>query len=326
MERDKRGLHLAAGGVILTLLAFVAGLVAALTSNWATFTGAMSGNFGPWSSCQDGHNVCRRVSSIIPLTWASSVTGVGSIGCAILLGIAAVLAALILWMHITFKKCIVKFRHATLGKMVCIAAGALCGFLSVIFFVLEIFIFGAGTRSGLFVSLSWSFYLQMISLAVCIVAGAGAGIEFGWSRKLGGDPTVYTRDPEGTAATTISNPHFRENGHANHAKKSSSRNNSSSSSSRGRSHRNANGVAMTHMSGLPYMVTANGNGHLGHRSNGGVAFDPNKTPLRSSLKRSKVPSEDSTDATTMGIQNLAFTQSSPPSKKKVRIHTHSTPV
>lgn len=324
MERDKRGLHLAAGGVILTLLAFVAGLVAAVTSNWATFTGAMSGNFGPWSICQDAHNVCRRVSSTFPSTWASSVTGAGSIGCAILLGIAAVLAALILWMHITFKKCIVKFRHATLGKMVCIAAGALCGFLSIIFFVLEIFIFGVGSRSGLYVNLSWSFYLQLISLAVCIVAGAGAGIEFGWSRKLGGDPTVYTRDPEGTAATTISNPHFRENGHANHhANRSSSRN----SSSRGRSHRNANGVAMTHMSGLPYMVTANGNGHLGYRNNGGVAFDPNKTPLRSSLKRSKVPnSEDSADATTMGIQNLAFTQSSPPSKKKVRIHTHSTPV
>ncbi|XP_066982106.1 uncharacterized protein [Macrobrachium rosenbergii] len=280
MERDKRGLHLAAGGVILTLLAFVAGLVAAVTSNWATFTGAMSGNFGPWSICQDAHNVCRRVSSTFPSTWASSVTGAGSIGCAIL-----------------SDMCIIRIsdRHAV-REMVCIAAGALCGFLSIIFFVLEIFIFGVGSRSGLYVNLSWSFYLQIRAVV-----------------KL-----TRAQRP-----TTISGP-APENGHANHhANRSSSRN----SSSRGRSHRNANGVAMTHMSGLPYMVTANGNGHLGYRNNGGVAFDPNKTPLRSSLKRSKVPnSEDSADATTMGIQNLAFTQSSPPSKKKVRIHTHSTPV
>ncbi|XP_068217211.1 uncharacterized protein [Palaemon carinicauda] len=321
MERDKRGLHLAAGGVILTLLAFVAGLVAAVTSNWATFTGDMNGNFGPWSVCP--HSVCRPRLSNFQQTWASSVAGAGSIGCAILLGIAAILAPLILWMHITFRKCLVKFRHATLGKMICIGGGALCGFISIIFFVLEVFIFGAGYSSGYNVSLSWSFFMQLISLAVSIVAGAGSGIEFGWSRKLGGDPTVYNRDPEGTAATTISNPHFKENGHANHnSHRSSSRN----SSSRGRNHRNSNGIAMTHMSGLPYMVTSNGNGHVGYRSNGGVAFDPNKTPLRSSLKRSKAPSEDSTDSATMGIQNLAFTQSSPQSKKKVRIHTHSTPV
>lgn len=163
-----------------------------------------------------------------------------------------------------------------------------------------------------------------------VVVGVGAGIEFGWSRKLGGDPTVYSRDPEGTAATTISNPNFKDtrNGHAHHGKPSSS-----TGSSRGRGsqrgsrvHRNSNGVAMTHFSGQPYMITANGsNGHIGGRPNGIVAFDPNKAPLRSSLRKPRLSSDDGPDSS-MGIQNMAFAQSSPVLKKKVRIHTESTPV
>lgn len=165
-----------------------------------------------------------------------------------------------------------------------------------------------------------------------VVAGVGAGIEFGWSRKLGGDPTVYGRDPEGTAATTISNPSFRDtrNGHAKTGSQTGSHTSSHTGSHRasGRVHRNANGVAMTHFSGQPYMITANGsNGHLA-RTNGGlkVAFDPNRTPLRSSLRKPKpAPPEDAPDSS-LGIPNLAFTQSSPPAKKKVRIHTQSTSV
>ncbi|KAK7074425.1 hypothetical protein SK128_023805 [Halocaridina rubra] len=288
----------------------------------------MTGHFGPWTSCrsgQYGYELCQGVSTILQPSWAIRVSGAGSIGCTILLGVAGFLAPLIVTMHISFKRTLVKFRHATLGRMVCTAAGALCGFVSIIFFVLEVFIFRIGQQTGIAVELSWAFYLQLIALALAVIAGAGAGIEFGWSRKLGGDPTVYTRDPEGTAATTIGNPNFKENGHANHISRSSSGRNSGTRGGRG--HRHTNGVAMTHMSGMPYMVTANGNGHISNsRSNGGIAFDPNKTPLRSSLKRStKPPTEDSVDSS-MGIQNLAFTQSSPPSKKKVRIHTHSTPV
>ena len=158
-------------------------------------------------------------------------------------------------------------------------------------------------------------------MLVGVVAGVGAGIEFGWSRKLGGDPTVYGRDPEGTAATTISNPSFRDSSRNGHAKTGTQR-------SSGRVHRNSNGVAMTHFSGQPYMVTTNGtNGHLA-RPNGGlkVAFDPNRTPLRSSLRKPKpAPPEDAPDGS-LGIHNLAFTQSSPVAKKKVRIHTQSTSV
>lgn len=161
---------------------------------------------------------------------------------------------------------------------------------------------------------------QGLSVLLGVVAGVGAGIEFGWGRKLGGDPTVYGRDPEGTAATTISNPSFRDtrNGHAKTGSHAGHR-------SSGRVHRNANGVAMTHFSGQPYMLPTNG--HMA-RTNGGMklAFDPNRTPLRSSLRKPKpAPPEDAPDSS-LGISNLAFAQSSPPAKKKVRIHTQSTSV
>ena len=87
---------------------------------------------------------------------------------------------------------------------------------------------------------------------------------------------------------------------------------------------------MTKLSGQPYMITSNGtNGHLPNgRPNGIIAFDPSKAPLRSSLRKPKAQApEDSTDSSSnLGIQNLAFAQSSPTMKKKVRIHTQSTAV
>nr|XP_045612523.1 uncharacterized protein LOC123767082 isoform X1 [Procambarus clarkii] len=327
MERDRRGFRLSGGGALLTLLAFVAATAAALSSNWASFTGAMMGNLGPWRVCtvqEFGYEQCTSQSSRLGTSWASVVAGVGSVACALLLGVATLLCPLLVAMHSTTKKVLIKFRHATLAKMICIATSVLCGVVSVLAFMLEVFIFRVGEKSGLYLSLSWAFALQAVAVIIAAVAGVGAGIEFGWSRKLGGDPTVYSRDPEGTAATTISNPNFKDpgNGHTNHTRVGSTRGRSSQRGAR--VHRNSNGVAMTHVSGLPYMVTATGTN--GHPRANGLAFDPNRAPLRSSLRKPKpTPPVDGQDSS-MGIHNLAFTQSSPLPKKKVRIHTQSTSV
>lgn len=40
--------------------------------------------------------------------------------------------------------------------------------------------------------------------------------DFLFSRRLGGDPTISSRDPGGEAATTYNNPHFREDASKNH--------------------------------------------------------------------------------------------------------------
>ncbi|KAK3884806.1 hypothetical protein Pcinc_010944 [Petrolisthes cinctipes] len=300
-----------------------------------TAAGAITGHFGPWRVCQTGQYGYQHCSTThhFTSTWASVVAGMGSAMCAALLALATFMCPLLLIMHVTSMKTLFKFRHATLTKMVCIAASVFCGFASILFFVLEVFIFRVGQQSGLYVTLSWAFVLQVVAMILSVVAGIGAGIEFGWSRKLGGDPTVYNRDPEGTAATTISNPNFREsrNGHAQTGNGnkggSGSISRGRSGSQRGRTHRNPNGVAMTQLSGQPYMITANGsNGHAGVRTNGKLAFDPNRTPLRSSLRKPKPPPPEDAPDGSMGIQNLAFTQSSPVAKKKVRIHTQSTSV
>ncbi|XP_063840269.1 uncharacterized protein LOC135089030 [Scylla paramamosain] len=320
MERDRRGLRLSAAGGALTILAFVAALAAAAAPNWANFAGAMSGNFGPWMVCSGDYYVtCTSFSSRYQMSWKIKVAGVGSALAAALLAVAAFMCPLLVMMHLSSTKVLVKFRHATLAKVVCIGASVLCSLVSLLLFLIEVFISKSAISYGLFITLSWAFYLQVISMVVGVVAGVGAGIEFGWSRKLGGDPTVYGRDPEGTAATTISNPSFRDsrNGHAK----------SGSHRSSGRVHRNANGVAMTHFSGQPYMITANGtNGHAGRANGMKVAFDPNRTPLRSSLRKPKPPPPEDAPDSSLGIQNLAFTQSSPVAKKKVRIHTQSTSV
>ncbi|KAG0712613.1 hypothetical protein GWK47_018116 [Chionoecetes opilio] len=315
--------------------------------------GAMSGHFGPWLVCQgDMFVTCTSYSSRFQSSWSTKVAGVGSAAAASLLAVAAFMCPLVVMMHLSAARVLFKFRHATLAKVVCVGASVLCGLVSLVFFVIEVFISKSGISYGLVITLSWAFYLQVrsqathtsllhggvtplppvltyfspqvLSVLMGVVAGVGAGIEFGWSRKLGGDPTVYGRDPEGTAATTISNPSFRDLPRGNgHAKTGSQRNS-------GRVHRNANGVAMTHFSGQPYMITANGtNGANGHppRPNGmKLAFDPNRTPLRSSLRKPKPAAPEDAPDSSMGIHNLAFTQSSPVAKKKVRIHTQSTSV
>ena len=77
-----------------------------------------------------------------------------------------------------------------------------------------------------------------------------------------------------------------------------------------------------------------------------VAFDPARTPARSSMRKPKIakqnlqqssaPDSGSIDSSSTpdspdglmdaGIPNPSFAQSSPPAKKKVRIHTQSTAV
>lgn len=240
----------------------------------------------------------------------------------------------------------------------------------------------------------------MLAMFVLWVAGGLSSAEWQKSRKLGGDPTMVNRDPQGIHAHTISNPHFKED-QPSPVKSTKNTTELVPVTKKPKAavltpmevHRNTNGVAMTHLSGQPYMLTTqNGsNGHVANgkpkrvelstknlklpsnratnnrtappaknkavvtksnkspkhsrksqSSNGGstiVAFDPSRTPLRSSLRKPKQqqqlqgaapPTEGATDVTDAGpeggIPNPAFVQRSPQFKKKVRIHTQSTAV
>lgn len=334
MEQDRRGLRLSWGSAILTLLVFILALATATSTHWATR--GQDTHFGPWKACQG--NFCSSTvggSSVLKTTWASLVAGICSVTCTILLGVATFLSPIIIMMHSTQTKVFIKFRHATLAKMVCTAAAAFCSVISLVCWVLEALVFVAS--SGSYVSFGWGFYTQIFVVIIGWGVGALSSLEWTKSRKLGGDPTVYGRDPEGKNAITISNPNVADslengtkptNGHliAGTSSRSSGRS----------SHRNTNGVAMTRTSGQPYMIQPNGhtNGRSSGRGQNGSRphqYDPKAIPLRSSLRRKPKPEaptsgEDTTDTST-GIPNPAFQPGSPTLKKKtVRIHTQSTAV
>ena len=59
-------------------------------------------------------------------------------------------------------------------------------------------------------SRGWTFYLQMLVILVEVLLTLAAGYDFVLSRRLGGDPTFYSRDPSGSNALTYSNPSFKD--------------------------------------------------------------------------------------------------------------------
>lgn len=56
----------------------------------------------------------------------------------------------------------------------------------------------------------WTFYLQMVVIALEFLLTLVATYDFVISRRLGGDPTFYSRDPSGSGALTYSNPSFKD--------------------------------------------------------------------------------------------------------------------
>lgn len=73
----------------------------------------------------------------------------------------------------------------------------------------------------------WAFYVHMVLIGAEVALTLAAAYDFILSRRLGGDPTFYSRDPSGSNALTYSNPSFAgedpahikhsTNGHSNGA-------------------------------------------------------------------------------------------------------------
>lgn len=59
-------------------------------------------------------------------------------------------------------------------------------------------------------SRGWTFYLQMLVIVAEVFLTLAAAYDFTLSRRLGGDPTFYSRDPSGSNALTYSNPSFTD--------------------------------------------------------------------------------------------------------------------
>lgn len=59
-------------------------------------------------------------------------------------------------------------------------------------------------------SRGWTFYLQMLVIASEVLLTLASTYDLMLSRRLGGDPTFYSRDPSGSGALTYSNPSFKD--------------------------------------------------------------------------------------------------------------------
>lgn len=59
-------------------------------------------------------------------------------------------------------------------------------------------------------SRGWTFYLQILVILIEILLSLASAYDFLLSRRLGGDPTFYSRDPSGSGALTYSNPSFKD--------------------------------------------------------------------------------------------------------------------
>ena len=83
----------------------------------------------------------------------------------------------------------------------------------------------------------WAFYVHMVLIAAEVALTLAAAYDFILSRRLGGDPTFYSRDPTGSNALTYSNPSFagEDNGTA-HIKSSSNGHSNGAASTSGGHH------------------------------------------------------------------------------------------
>ncbi|XP_034247186.1 uncharacterized protein LOC117648647 isoform X2 [Thrips palmi] len=276
------------------------------------------GYFGPWQVCRqlqyERERCGRNVSRFQPsgAVWASGV--VAAFGVA-MLAVFCFLSVLQLAMVSSKDKVLLKYSFTVIIKLVLALIATILAIVAASLFAVQTDDRGAGFH----VSRGEAFYVQIILIALDFLLFVMSLYDVIFSRRLGGDPTMSTRDPRGDRATTFNNPGFQER-------------------------INGGGVSVTDASGKPYARGhgghANGSmssvltGHTTLSSNGGGSsvgsvsgVSVTRSPLRSSLKKPRPRPADNG----MGIQNPGFSGTSPTlsrngSVKKVRIQTHSTAV
>ncbi|XP_052129809.1 uncharacterized protein LOC113210007 [Frankliniella occidentalis] len=272
------------------------------------------GYFGPWTVCRqlqyERERCGRNVSRFQPngAVWASGLVAVLGV---VLLALFCFLSVLQLAMVSSKDRVLLKYSVAVITKLVLALVATILAIVAASLFAVQT----DGAGSGFRVSRGEAFYVQIILIALDFLLFVMSLYDVIFSRRLGGDPTMSTRDPRGDHATTFNNPGFQERA-------------------------NGGGISVTDASGKPY-ARGHTNGSMSSvitsnttlSSNGGgssVASIPSVTrsPLRSSLKK---PRPRPAEGDGMGIQNPGFSGTSPTlnrngSVKKVRIQTHSTAV
>lgn len=273
---------------------------------------AEKGYFGPWLLCKEllyGRTKCgdSGVSRFQPVA-AVKIAGYIAAAGTCLLAVFCVFSVLQLSMIVSKDRVVLSYSFVVMAKLGLALLSTLLGIVAAGLFALQT----DDRENDFIVKRGESFYIQVVLIILNFLLFIGALYDVLFSRRLGGDPTMSTRDPSGEGATTYNNPGYRDK---------------TSSHPRG-------GVSVTDASGKPYTRSGT-NGSLQTlsttlSSNGSTAGSVSRSsPLRSSLKKPRPPG---TANNGLGIQNPGFSGTSPTLSrngslvKKVRIQTHSTAV
>ncbi|XP_068623101.1 uncharacterized protein [Battus philenor] len=287
--------------VILGFICFIVGAIAVGLPTWGYFFSLENPNFdqgyyGPWRVCKKllyNREKCGTDVSKFRPTIAVYIAGVVAVIGVVVLGVFCILSVLQLAMISSKEKVALKYTHLVMVKLALALLATLLSIAAAGLFAVQV------DDRGFYQTRGEAFYVQIVSIVINSVLFIMSLYDTLFSRRVGGDPTNLSGEPEGT---TICNQGFKE----------------------------GRGISMTDASGKPY--STNGHGSVASMNTTATtltglsdASTITRSPLRSSLKKPRPRDQG------LGIQNPGFPDHSPPlnrngSQKKVRIQTHSTEV
>uniref|UniRef100_A0A146KVN9 Uncharacterized protein n=1 Tax=Lygus hesperus TaxID=30085 RepID=A0A146KVN9_LYGHE len=310
-DEPKHRAHYSTCVSALGLLCFALSVTALALPLWGYYSNpqagptAEEGYFGPWQTCKNllyGRRKCGESSTRFKPVGAVYLAGLVALGGASVLAIFCILSIIQLAMVVSKEKVVCSYTFVVITKMSLALLASLISIVSAVLFALQ-----TDDRENDFeITRGESFYIQVVVIVLTFFLFVATIYDVLFSRRLGGDPTMSSRDPTGESATTFNNPGYKEK----------------------------KGVSMTDASGKPY-TRGSSNGSMATlsttlSSNGStVGSSLPRSPLRSSLKKPKNTNGNQPGG--LGIQNPGFSGGSPtPSRngsvKRVRIQTNSTAV
>lgn len=227
---EKRKIAVGLGTVILSMISFAMALCSLTSPHWGTYTQKGSsepeGHFGPWKVCtyQSRKSNCKEHTNFEP-SGSTLGAGVVAILSIVFLSITMFISWLPMTMLVYREPFCLSFKKSIWTKLVCAVVATILSFISAVLFSRE-----ESDSLEHTIGRAWAFYLQL----AIIFSEAGVSLlswlELRWSRQLGGDPTLYSRDQDGKHTEAIQNPGFRdENGLKSSAKNHHHHSNSKSS-------------------------------------------------------------------------------------------------
>lgn len=213
---SKRRLKVSALAEGLSATSLALSVVTVASPYWGRFSNEESsssgdrvtGYFGLWTVCKDlaqGRSFCGLNITAFNLSTYTFIAGVIAIASVIAVGAATLIGVCLLMMIKTGERVCLPYRPSVVTRLVLAVVAVLLSTVAI------------ATASILPVShlpyslyRGWTFYLQMLVIALELALTLVSTYDFVLSRRLGGDPTFYSRDPSGSGALTYSNPSFKD--------------------------------------------------------------------------------------------------------------------